>query len=66
MVINNMIFYYCPECGDNVWAFSGFEGNTCWKCKFLKPFSNKGCWFKLMRHAFSLSNGETLDNLYIN
>eukprot|EP01084_Bolivina_argentea_P113073 201611_1 len=46
--MGNKIYYYCPSCGDEVWAYSGFEGNTCWGCKGSKPFVNKGSWYDLM------------------
>ena len=47
-VCSKKVYYYCPACGNEVWAFSGFEGNTCWPCKFNNPVSNKGGWYYLM------------------
>ena len=30
--MGNEIDYYCPECGDKVWAYKGFENNKCMDC----------------------------------
>ncbi|ETO11340.1 hypothetical protein RFI_26037 [Reticulomyxa filosa] len=45
-----LVDYYCPSCGENVWAFSGFEGNTCWICKKSNPLGNKGVWSSLINY----------------
>ena len=31
--MGNKIYYYCPVCGDEVWAWKGWENNKCWDCR---------------------------------
>eukprot|EP01084_Bolivina_argentea_P127474 225437_1 len=31
-VTDNKKYYNCPGCGDEVWAYGSFVGNTCWNC----------------------------------
>jgi DNA-directed RNA polymerase subunit RPC12/RpoP len=30
--MGNKIYYDCPGCGNEVWAYSGFVGTRCWDC----------------------------------
>jgi len=39
------IEYYCPACGNEVWAYAGFEGNTCRSCR---PTLKSGSWIQLI------------------
>lgn len=32
VITNTRIYYDCPGCGNEVWAYPGFEGNRCWNC----------------------------------
>mmetsp|Transcript_4486 Transcript_4486/g.7673 ORF Transcript_4486/g.7673 Transcript_4486/m.7673 type:complete len:339 (-) Transcript_4486:238-1254(-) len=31
-VTDNKKYYNCPGCGEEVWAYGSFVGNTCWNC----------------------------------
>ena len=30
--MGNKVYYDCPGCGNEVWAYSGFAGTRCWDC----------------------------------